>query len=393
MKGYPGMQVSYRFISIDEECCNIASSSVDDDISLSPSPQHPSCFNLLQQFYDDLMIPTFASSQRDDINDWYECFRMQIKLHGQRIYKRRQQDIKDALTNGLQEEGVASKIQQFAYYNDIEEELSECNPVMDVILMVVDDKGAEENSKHHIIGGAVVEYYKQSRVGLLSYIVLHSQYRGNGLAKPLHDEALSRLEVLANNQGTDNKEGESSSQNNNRPKLQAIFAETNTVAAGDVTPDQCLIRHKSLYNLGYRLVHFPYAQPPLSTKDMDASFNDIVLLVYLPIDVDQPKQNDNIKLIRRYCQWFLEKDIETNNNSQTAQMNVEIPFNFIEEFYQVLFCLNIDDGLPDYRTSKYYCLAKRFSAQNRLVDVSLCKPSIPFEDCKETLLVEHIESS
>ena len=390
------MPVSYQFISIYEECCNVAS-SVDDDISLSsPSPQHPSCFNLLQQFYDELMIPTFASSQRDDINDWYECFRIQIKLHGHRIYKRRQQDIKDALTNGLQEEGVASKIQQFAYYNDIEEELSECNPVMDVILMVVDDKGAEENSKHHIIGGAVVEYYKQSRVGLLSYIVLHKQYRGHGRAKPLHDEALSQLDVLANNHGTDNIEGElSSHDSNSRPKLQAIFAETNTVAAGDVTLEQCLIRHKSLYNLGYRLVHFPYAQPPLSTKDVDASFNDIVLLVYFPMNDDQLKQNDlyNTEVMRRYCQWFLEKDIENNTNPQTAQMNVDIPFSFIEEFYQVVFGFNTDDGLPDYHTSEYYCLAKRFSAQNRLVDVSLCKPSIPFEDCKQTLLVEHIESS
>ena len=387
------MPLSYRFVSIEEECCNIASSV---DISLSSaSPQHPSCFNLLQQFYDELMIPTFASSQRDDINDWYECFRMQIKLHRHRLYIQRQKDIKDELINinGLQEEGVASKIQQFAYYNDIEEEVCECNPVMDVILMVVDDKdiGEDDNNKQQqIIGGAVVEYYKQSRVGLLSYIVLHSQYRGNGLAKPLHDEVLSRLEVLADNYGTD-EEGELSSQNNN---LQAIFAETNTVAAGDVTLEQCLIRHKSLYNLGYRLVHFPYAQPPLSTKDMDASFNDIVLLVYFPMNVDQ-LTNDlyNRELIHQYCQWFLEKDTETNNNSQTVQMNVEIPFNFIEEFYSVVFSLNTDDGLPDYRTSKYYCLAKRFSSQNRLVDVSLCKPSIPFEDCKKTLLVEHIESS
>jgi len=338
------------------------------------------------------MIPTFASPQRDDINDWYECFRVQIKLHRHRIYIQKQKDIKDALTNGLQEEGVASKIQQFAYYNDIEEEVCECNPVMDVILMVVDDKqiGAEENSRQQIIGGAVMEYYKQSRVGLLSYIVLHNQYRGQGFVKPLHDEALSQLDVLANNHGTDNMEG---GQDNNRPKLQAIFAETNTVAAGDVTSEQCLNRHKSLYNLGYRLVHFPYAQPPLSTKDMDASFNDIVLLVYVPIDVDKPKQNDNIKLIRRYCQWFLEKDIETKSNSQTVEMNVDIPFSFIEEFYQVVFGFNTDGGLPDYRTSKYYSLAKWFSAQYRLVDVSLCKPSIPFEDCKKTLLVEHIESS
>jgi len=339
------------------------------------------------------MIPTFASPQRDDINDWYECFRVQIKLHRHRIYIQKQKDIKDALTNGLQEEGVASKIQQLAYCNDIEEDVCECNPVMDVILMVVDnkdDKEVEVDDDKQIIGGAVVEYYKQSRVGLLSYIVLRNQYRGHGFAKPLHDEALSRLEVLANNYSTDNMEG---GQDNNRPKLQAIFAETNTVAAGDVTSEQCLIRHKSLYNLGYRLVHFPYAQPPLSTKDVDASFNDIVLLVHLPIDVDKPKQNDNIKLIRRYCQWFLEKDIENNTNPQTAQMNVDIPFSFIEEFYQVVFGFNTDDGLPDYHTSEYYCLAKRFSAQNHLVDVSLCKPSIPFEDCKKTLLVEHIESS
>ena len=367
------MPVSYRFISVDEECCNLASSSVDD-ISLSPSPQHSSCFNLLQQFYDELMIPTFASSQRDDINDWYECFRMQIKLHRHQIYIQKQKDIRVELINGLQEEGVASKIQQFAYCNDIEEKACECNPVMDVILMVVDDKEAEDNNKQQqIIGGAVVEYYEQSRVGLLSYIVLHNQYRGCGLAKSLHHEALSRLEVLANNYGTGNMEDELSSQDNNsRPLLQAIFAETNTVAAGDATTDQCLIRHKSLYNLGYRLVHFPYAPPPLSTKDVDASFHDIVLLVYFPMNDDQLKQNDlhNREVMKRYCQWFLEKDTENN----TAQMNVEIPFHFIEEFFQVVFGLNTDDGLPDYRTSKYYCLAKQFSTQNRLVAIIYAVP-------------------
>jgi len=304
-----------------------------------------------------------------------------------------------------------------------------------------------------------VEYYKQSRVGLLSYVVLHNEFRGCGLAKHLHKEALSRLEMLANCYGTAPMQKrtttttttellahplivESPTQNNNPPLLQAIFAETNTPAAGDVTPEQSLLRHKSLFHLGYRLVKFPYAQPPLSTKDMNATFDDIVLLVYFPFfdndncEQQQLERNNNLMMkeddaearfkreliLKRYCPWFLEGqsccDTGRSNNGNhlnTVQMNIQIPFQYIEDFYQSVFGYDSEEeetnsgnigsesdggeGIPDYRTANYYKLAHWFTHHNRrqssdsskgvCVEVSLCHPTATsWEDCKDSCMVE-----
>ena len=55
----------------------------------------------------------------------------------------------------------------------------------------------KDSARSVIIGGTAVEYYKESCVGLLSYIVLHDDFRGHGLAAHLHKEALSGLKRLA----------------------------------------------------------------------------------------------------------------------------------------------------------------------------------------------------
>ncbi|KAL7526731.1 hypothetical protein ACHAXR_001623, partial [Thalassiosira sp. AJA248-18] len=492
--------IHYRFISIDEEC---PPSSTPSSSSSEPSPTTtpPQCFSLLQQFYDELMVPTFPlEEERDDIEDWFECFRMQMKLRQRQIKQQHQNNIKEVLTEGLKEEGIASVVQRLAI-NGSDEEGEENftleGPAMDVILMVQEndnfDDGNEDGDyflkrsrrsllrsqsslygglytptikedeanidvhhdgvmhnrdgdadrvlnnkrssstrsslsrqgslygglytpttinedednlddgmnisqgkkKHIIIGGAAVEYYRQSRVGLLSYVVLHNEFRGCGLAKYLHKEALSRLELLANSYGTsstplqDNYLLSHSSIEplppQNKPLLQAVFAETNTPAAGDITPEQSLLRHKSLFNLGYRLVKFPYAQPPLTTEDVNASFDDIVLLVYFPFDNGQIEERDALPthgdvaeagskedLMKRYCSWFPEKQCcnESEKASlNTTQMNINIPFSYIEDFYQSVFGYDSEggddagdderngEGIPDYRTANYYKLA------------------------------------
>ena len=577
--------IHYGFISIDEECC--ASSST------SQHPQEdedPPSFTLLQQFYNELMIPTFPiEDERDDIQDWYTCFKAQMKVHQHRINVKRQTDIKNVLTDGLKEEGIATKVQHFQGEDDEVSGDQFDGPAMDVILMVqdydshddyddekvyvgtnagnentregehgIDNKGkyffqrsstsfllgsqtslygglyspndeevedddgahssassikraswrserllrnqststifedeenankssggdddddedagnfsatnrcfvprrksslvrvrenslygglyapdaeesAQNNTKQHvtIIGGAAVEYYKQSRVGLLSYVVLHNQYRGCGLAKVLHEEALLRLEMLAANYNgssagnaiipqhvkdltTITSELELSNNMNNVNKeeslIRAIFAETNTPSAGDVTHEQSLLRHQSLYNLGYRLVKFPYAQPPLTTEDVDASFNDIVLLVYFPLcdynqiqmmnkeDYSDNNVMTNEVLIRRYCPWFNPNEEVEQHHS--VRMSIDIPFKYIEDFYQSVFGYsgnsatereNIDHELPNYRIAKYYKFVHWFACcreDTKRVDVTLCRPVTPWEDCKKDLLLQFEE--
>jgi hypothetical protein len=270
----------------------------------------------------------------------------------------------------------------------------------------------------------------------LSYVVLNEEYRGCGLAKLLHNEALRRMEMLANSYCfdsiIDNGNNHNSQNDKTTAALRAIFAETNTHTAGDITPTQCLLRHKSLYNLGYRRLNFPYSQPPLSPEDgSNASFDDIMLLVYLPLlsnddDDHQSRRmnqnNNNDSSFVRYSSWFFEKN-ETNqfvnededdnneggNNlltTTTVKMDVNIPLGFVEDFY-------ISQGFrrdaaacgSDYRTADYYKFAHWFADRCHLkqreqqgcggsgvVEVSLHRPNIaPWEDIKESLLHEWTE--
>jgi hypothetical protein len=392
----------YSFVSIDDKC----------DGSHADSPP---CFTLLSQFYDELMISTFPlEDERDDLEDWLECFRFQMK---QRRWR--------------EQEGVDLQKLELSENDQL---LLQGN-AMDVILMIADNNNIADGDSvvetmttaqsglykqfssfgglyapHKnkadprdsispvIIGGAAVEYYKESRVGLLSYIVLHNDFRGRGLAAHLHKEALSRLERLASLYSTaPPKELDDSNQSVVPPLMQAVFAETNTAAAGDVTPEQSLLRHKSLYKLGYRLVNFPYAQPPLCTDDVDGSFDNLLLLVYFPFSEDEisnSRPSFTMNEATRFYQWF-----DCNSNTMPVWMNVDTPFCYVKDFYKSVFgynsaeenLINRDDveGIPDYRTAKYYQLAHWFSRireSSGSVDVNLCSP--PWEDCKDELYKE-----
>ena len=385
----------YHFVSIDEECEKWALTSQNDACNDSPP-----CFAILNQFYDELMIPTFPlEEERDDLNDWLECFRFQMK----------QRRWKEQSHNDMHAQELSDEDQLLLQGN-----------AMDVVLIIADtisteSKGSEteasikrkfidrrgssfaglyaptstqtDDGSLVIIGAAAVEYYKQSRVGLLSYIVLHSDFRGRGYAAPLHEEALSRMKRLACMYNTSNDP--------TTPLMQAIFAETNTAAAGDVTPEQSLLRHKALYKLGYRLVDFPYAQPPLSTEDVDASFDDLLLLVYFPFRDDLSACDFTEVEVGNFYSWF-----RTPNDASVVRMDVNIPFSYVEDFYKSVFgynsleessLVNRDDidGIPDYRSAKYFKLANWFSlhhCSSGLVEVNLCGP--PWEDCKNALYLE-----
>jgi hypothetical protein len=409
---------SYCFISIEEE--------INNNINSTPSTDKH-CFSLLKRFYDELMTPAFPlEEERDDISDWLWCFSTQ--MHSKQYPQQAPTNSND---NDEGNEG-----QRVTKKKNNTENQRRC--VMDVILMIQQQQQQQDsdnnnnssisNKQSTILGGAVIAYYRNSRVGLLSYVVLNEEYRGCGLAKKLHNEALRRMEMLANSYCLDSIESSNNNNNSqNTTALRAIFAETNTHTAGDITPTQCLLRHKSLYNLGYRRVNFPYSQPPLSPEDgSNASFDDIMLLSYLPLSNDyrsrmnQNNTNDESSLMR-YCSWFFEKNEinqfvdeeddddgnESSNNllTTTVKMDVNIPLGFIEDFY-------ISQGFrrdatcgSDYRTADYYKFAHWFADRCHLkqqeqqgcggsgvVEVSLHRPNIaPWEDIKESLLQEWTE--
>lgn len=388
--------LQYQILSIDGECEKWALTSY-----LGTDADASSCFRVLRQFYDELMVPTFPlEGELDDFDDWCECFRFQMR----QMWRKEQQ-------HDNMQPGELSD----------EEQLLLGGNAMDVILIIMDRAKAgsqrqfdhqsssclglyapnsaetyeKGSSKPLIIGGAAVEYYKESRVGLLSYIVLHPDFRGQGLGEVLHKAALSRLTRLACLYG---KTNEPDTLPATSSLIQCVFAETNTAAAGDVTPEQSLKRHKSLYKLGYRLVNFPYAQPPLSTEDVDGSFDDLLLLAYFPFDEDPidviDTSTDNAN---NFYNWYRKSE-----GIESVQMDVSIPFAYVEDFYKSVFGYNSVeendlanvsiDGIPDYRTAKYYNFVLWFSRErcnSGLVEVNLYGP--PWEDHKEALLQEMIE--
>ena len=89
--------------------------------------------------------------------------------------------------------------------------------------------------------------------------------------KRLHPLAIQALNDL-------HKECKSAPLKGNDGEIKAIFAETNTIDADDASLEEIMERHKALFALGYRLVEFPYSQPPLGV-DQEA-FEDVMLLVY-----------------------------------------------------------------------------------------------------------------
>ena len=465
--------INYRFISIDEEC--------EKDIILYPpsmAPRShswfrrdsgtyirmtdPKCFCLLDQFYVDLMIPTFPiKEERDSIYDWMTYLRKQM------IERQQQRAAKAAggRTTTTSEEGeIQGGINKFDIIlmvydsGDFDDDddankrdddgkyvFNRCNNTSNQQLLLSDMNDGEsrhggQGSKIKIMGAATMEYYKNSQVGLMGYIVLHENYRGRGLGKVLHEEALIRIEMLANKYGGHNSVGETGTF---KSPLRAIFAETNTPSAGDITPAQCLQRHTTLYNLGYRLVKFPYAQPPLEPKDVNSSFDDILLLVYFPYHDKESYRDDgknDVKLERkskrelmmRYCPWILDEEMNRINDGSNfdghsngiVRMKVDIPFNFVDEFYRITFLYDSnsdtssseeedddddDDDhvseksseeemmIPNYHTANYYKLAHWFAHHRQqereisegAVEISLCPPSTkPWEDCKEILWPE-----
>jgi hypothetical protein len=180
---------------------------------------------ILTQFYDELMIPNFPlDDERDDLEDWL------MYLEPSRA-----------------------------------KELNADSPTMDVLILTI-----QINDTISILGGIAFEYYPLSHAGLLSYMVISTDYRRLGVLGTLHPvfcHAMQALHQDYTQTGT---------------KISAILAETNTATAGDVPPEVARKRHEILFRLGYRLLAFPYVQPPLAPDE--ESFDDIMLLVYMGSD-------------------------------------------------------------------------------------------------------------
>jgi hypothetical protein len=234
---------------------------------------------LLTRFYDELMIPNFPlEEERDDLDDWLLC-------------------LDPSRAEDMNEEG----------------------PPMDVLILHLDNT---------IIGGIAFEYYPQAKAGLLSYIIVSNDFRRLGILATLHPVFCQALQSLH----------EVSSRTNT--KIHAILAETNTADAGDVPVAVARKRHEILFRLGYRLLEFPYVQPPLAT-DVD-SFDDIMLLVYVG-----------------------DTDIQT--------VPTEVLHDYVLDFYHSVFGYNS----LDFHDHWYYRLVQWYAKKNSSTKI---QQTLPWED-------------
>jgi ribosomal protein S18 acetylase RimI-like enzyme len=122
-----------------------------------------------------------------------------------------------------------------------------------------------------VIAGLAFEYYRDSNCGLLTYLVVDTAHRGQGLARRLADEAVATLRRQAGAR-----------------RLDGVFSEVEDPAKVDevpglITPAE---RLRVMARLGARWVDIPYVQPQLIGG---SGRSHHLLLLTFPLDGHLPQ--------------------------------------------------------------------------------------------------------
>jgi GNAT superfamily N-acetyltransferase len=127
-------------------------------------------------------------------------------------------------------------------------------PLIEVILLVA--RGGA------VAGGATIELYRAAGCGLLTYIAIHADRRGQGLGRQLVNEARAALTRMAGGDAP-------------------MFAETERLedAEDDAERAGTVLRQTQLAGLGARVIDFDYIMPPLRP---DTSPHRLHLLAFDP---------------------------------------------------------------------------------------------------------------
>ena len=275
--------------------------------------------HLLTQFYNEQMIPHFPlEDERDSLEDWIYC-------------------LDPAQLVNYDDTGIRG-------------------PLMDILLLLCDDSNDDDckqsQGKPVILAGVAFEYYQQAEVGLVSYVTVNHEFRRNGIMSRLHPlaiEALKHFHCYSYHE-----------RNACLPEygIKAIFAETNTVDAGDASREEIMNRHCALYALGYRLLEFPYAQPPLGT-DQD-SFDDVMLLVYQGSGHSDEHKGGG--------EWFV--------SDGSGCVPSEIPLDYIVDFFMSVYGYQSAD-MESFEHHWYYKLSHWFQKR---YPCSTIKKNLPWID-------------
>ncbi|KAL7576421.1 hypothetical protein ACA910_018225 [Epithemia clementina (nom. ined.)] len=267
--------------------------------------------DLLTLFYEQLMVTNFPlERERDDLEDWIKCL------------------------------DPAAQIKKINNEDDDDDDDDDEIVDMDVIILVVgggdDNHDGNKQNPGVIVAGIALEYYKPSQVGLISYLCVAPSHRRRGLIRILHPLAIACLQQLHVVHTTTTAPTHSTTTTTATTKIRAILAETNTLTAGDASPELIAQRHYVLHRLGYRQLMVPYVQPPLAVGE--ESFDDILLLVYTngtdDDNTDKQHRNDEID------ESFIPLSVDS-----------KIILDYVTDFYQSVYGR---DQSHEYHLHWYY---------------------------------------
>lgn len=182
--------------------------------------EHPDQ-RLLHRFYNDFMITAFPlEDERDPVESWEH----------------------------LLSDEARSSLEDPAWH----------------LLLVFDQK---DRNKTNILAGGAFEHYAKSNCALLTYVVIHPDCRGQGLARQLiaHEVAILQRDARQRCQAGD---------------CRAVFAEMNSPQRIQEAQDVMnpALRLKIFDKIGFRKLDFDYIQPPLSPEQQKCK--DLVLAIY-----------------------------------------------------------------------------------------------------------------
>eukprot|EP01133_Synstelium_polycarpum_P004220 gene4220-4916_t len=183
----------------------------------------------LKRFYEELMLPNFPKEDElEPLDNWVEMFQ-------------------EGLSTNLDDETLEAR----ANGQDV---APGCEVDFHIILALCPPE-QRRATQSDIMGGVVFEFYPAINCGCITYLLVSSEYRGQGLAGQLVNEASARL--MENGRVRGHLGG-----------CNAIFLETNS--AERVLPEDDVMdpakRHAIFHKLGVRLLDFDYVQPALSKE-------------------------------------------------------------------------------------------------------------------------------
>jgi len=182
-------------------------------------------------------------------------------------------------------------------------------PPKPILHILVAGQHVRAQERRILYGFLILEFFRTSACGLLTYLAVDQNARRRGVARLLLAKAIGQLKADARAQGTE---------------LRAVFAEVNDPALvseseGAITPAE---RVRIFERLGARQVPVRYVQPQLKPG---RGRSDTLLLIALPIGSRPPEVLDP-RTVRAFLREFYESlGVDPARDPDFTRMIADLP--------------------------------------------------------------------